>query len=95
MIGRGSLPHCIQAALHAFFVQHYPMLAILHNRTGCYYSVCTEEDLARLGEATSSSTHRLVWRGTRRELMAFCKQPQPDLFTEDQTHAYPDTHETP
>jgi len=93
MIARGSLPRCVDAALHAFFVQHYPMLSIVHNPTGNYYTVVTEEDIGKMTEHLAMPKHRLVFRGTHNELKSFCKQAPADLFGGVSTDAHPDSHE--
>lgn len=80
MIARGSLRHCVDCALHAYNVQRYPMLSILHSRTGNYYTTVTEEELAKFGDSALDGKHRLVFRGTERELKRICTTPQTDMF---------------
>lgn len=80
MIARGNLKRCIQSALHAYHVQHYPMLAILHNRTGNYYTVVTEEELNKITTSAGDRIHRLMFRGTMREMHCFCTSDQLDLL---------------
>ena len=80
MIARGSLRHCIDSALHAYCVQHYPMLSVLHSRTGNYYTCVTEEELAVFCNSPIDGKHRLVFRGTERELKRICTTPQTDMF---------------
>lgn len=75
--------------LHAFFVQHYPYLSLIHNPTGNYYTVVTEEDLTKLSDNLCSPKHRLVFRGTQRELMVFANQKQLELPLETKTDAPP------
>lgn len=80
MIARGNLCECLKSMLHAFHIQHYPFLSILHNDRGNYYTVVTEEELDRIGSQSSESTHRMLFRGTHKELLKFCKLEQTDLF---------------
>ena len=80
MIARGSLRRSVQAMLHAFHVQHYPFLSLIHNGRSQYYTVVTEEDLKKLGDNVGAATHRLVFRGTEKELVSFCTTDQLNLL---------------
>jgi len=81
MISRGSLRHCIDATLHAYKVQCYPVLSILHSKTGNYYTAVTEEELSKFKDSPIDGKQRLVFRGSERELKRFCTTRQTDIFT--------------
>ena len=87
MIIRGNLTKCIQGAMTAFSYQAYPMLSILHNPTGNYYTVVTEEELEKFGDSRKDSIHRLLFRGTYRELIRFTTTKQIDLFEGEKSDA--------
>lgn len=76
MIARGGIKHCADAMLAAFHIQHYPMLVLLHNPVGSYYTAVTESELTRLSPPDSGGRHRLVFRGTEKELLALCSTKQ-------------------
>ena len=76
MIARGGIKHCADAMLAAFHVQHYPMLVLLHNPVGSYYTAVTESELTRLAPPDTNGRHRLVFRGTEKELIALCTTAQ-------------------
>lgn len=87
MIARGPLKHCVRAALHAFHVQHYPMLSVLHNHRSSYYTTVTEDDLGKLATNLGDATHRLVFRGTENELILLCATNQLDLMRDGGSNA--------
>jgi hypothetical protein len=82
MLTRGSLTHCRDALALLFADKGHRMLSIVHNPSGKYYSVLSEDDLRRYNERQVSDYTRLVCRLTRHEYMLFRRPPQTDLFTE-------------
>jgi len=92
MIARGNLRGCLEAMLHAYHVQHYPLLILLHNPTGNYYTAVTEEELNRIKPTDQGGIHRLVFRGTHKELLTFSSTRQLDLIpTKSLSSTQPDS----
>lgn len=94
MIARGNLNDCIIRALTAYHAYRYPMLAILHNATGHYYTVVTEEELVKLSTEEGQRRHRLMFHGTHREILSFCVNTQTTLDLGDHPDADPTTTES-
>jgi len=83
MIARGGLHKCIMKAFQAYANHKYIWLSILHSKTGQYYTVVNEIELAKFTDSPIDGKHRLVFRGTEHELKVFSKSPQSDLFKEN------------
>ena len=81
MLCRGSIQACAMNALSAYRVNGFPMLSILYNPKGRYYSVATEDDLKKSQDDQIHGHIRLVFRGTEKELLKLMTSPQRTLFT--------------
>jgi hypothetical protein len=82
MIYRGPLRRCVEAADANYRMHGYEMLAITCSRAGHRYSLMRVEDLAAIPDGRLEESHRIVFLGTHRELLAFAERGQGDLFEE-------------
>lgn len=89
MAYRGSLRQCVTAAYFNFDANNYPMLAILCNPSGKYYTLTPDPDEFLNTHDPSRSHHRIVFHGTRKELEQFANFQQLKLFEEKNDRSTP------
>ena len=82
MAYRGSLQQCITYLFDCWKTKDIDFLAIICHPRAKYYSVCTDEQLAKPEYEPDTGEVRLVFRGTQREMKVFLDHPQRDLFKE-------------
>lgn len=82
---RGSLRQCIVKCFDRFDAKHDELLAIVVNPAGKYYTILAVSDLTKKHSAQDGGHQRLVFYGTRRELLTFTQSTTHDLFEERPT----------
>ena len=85
MIYKGSLTQCVLACATAFKYHSNCLLGIVNNPRAKYYTVEDDKSLDNYDLAHRHRHLRLVFFGTRRELLTFATAMiEPDFFTENQ-----------
>lgn len=80
MAYRSSLTRCVAMMHHQFNQGNYHTLSIIHNETGKYYTLVTDDELLALQPDDGKTKARLVCRLSQRELHTLCTDPNLDIF---------------